>query len=452
MAGEKLSEDKALIAAALAAASHTRMLVVEEGARHKAADAFASQFGSARAIVVADGNTLQAAGHDVTRSFRRANKPAEEPFIFGPDVYAEERCVDELRAALGATDAIPVAVGSGTINDLTKLAAHLVGRPYMVVATAASMDGYTAYGASITAKGSKQTFDCPAPRAVLADLEVIAAAPVGLNAAGYADLVAKIPAGADWIVADALGAEAIQPAVWDTVQKQLHAWVDTPEWIAKNGPAALKQLVFGLMMTGFAMQAAKSSRPASGAEHQFSHLWDMQHHRHNGVAPSHGFKVGIGTLASIALYEKLLSRDFANVDVERIASEWPELASLEQRIKTLHSTGELAATAIEETRAKYVQPEALREQLTKLRNRWPELRGKLARQLLPFAKVKAMLRKAGCAFEPEQIGISRDKLRTSYEQALFIRRRFTILDLAHRLGLLDESLDRIFGPGGAFGR
>ena len=81
-----------------------------------------------------------------------------------------------MQAVLAASQAIPVAVGSGTINDLTKLAAHRLGRPYMVVATAASMDGYTAYGASITHRGSKQTFDCPAPLAVLADLDVIARA------------------------------------------------------------------------------------------------------------------------------------------------------------------------------------------------------------------------------------------------------------------------------------
>jgi glycerol-1-phosphate dehydrogenase [NAD(P)+] len=68
---------------------------------------------------------------------------------------------------------------------------------------------------------------------------------------------------------------------------------------------ALHNLTVGLMMTGFAMQAACSSRPASGAEHQFSHLWDMEHHTHNGRIPSHGFKVGIGSLASTALYESL---------------------------------------------------------------------------------------------------------------------------------------------------
>ena len=90
-----------------------------------------------------------------------------------------------------------------------KLAAHRTGRQYLCVATAASMDGYTAYGRRSRTTGSKQTFDCPAPRAVVADIDVIAAAPPELTASGYADLLAKITAGADWIVADALGVEPI---------------------------------------------------------------------------------------------------------------------------------------------------------------------------------------------------------------------------------------------------
>ena len=115
----------------------------------------------------------------------------------------------------------PSPSGPGSINDLTKLAAHLCGRQYLSVATAASMDGYTAFGASITHEGSKQTFDCPAPLGVVADLEVIAAAPEGLNASGYADLVAKCPAGADWMLADCLGIDAIDREIWEMVQSRL---------------------------------------------------------------------------------------------------------------------------------------------------------------------------------------------------------------------------------------
>jgi glycerol-1-phosphate dehydrogenase [NAD(P)+] len=310
------------------------------------------------------------------------------------------------------------------------------------------MDGYMAYGASITAKSSKQTFACPAPKAVLADLDVIAAAPAALNAAGYGDLLAKIAAGADWMLADAAKVEAINPSVWETVQGMLRSWIEDPAAIARGDRTRLRQLTCGLMMSGFAMQAARSSRPASGAEHQFSHLWDMQHHNYRGAAPSHGFKVGIGTLASIALYEDLLATDWKRFDIESAVAKWPDWEHMEQQIASFFEPGELRDIATQEMRAKYSSPQEVRDQLGRLVEAWPELSSRLRRQLLPFRRVQELLHEAGCPSQPEQIGISRDRLKQSYEQALCIRRRFTVLDLAQRAGLLDESLTRLFAPGG----
>lgn len=448
MSKTQIMDEEALVDRALRSACDTELLTVKDGLRHQAAEAFASLFANEPAMIVADEHTFAAAGRDVYDSFRRAGSQVAEPFIFGPHVYANIECVEELQAALMKQPGIPVAVGSGTLNDLTKLAAHRLNRPYLVVATAASMDGYTAYGASITASGSKQTFDCPAPAAVLADLEVIAAAPAVLNAAGYADLLAKIPAGADWIVADALGIERIDRDVWNTVQQFLHAWVDSPRAIAMGNPAALRRLVHGLMMSGFAMQAAKSSRPASGAEHQFSHLWDMQHHTHDGEPPSHGFKVGIGSLASIALYEELLNHDLSQLDARASVAKWPALDRMNAEIAEIFDSDELRDVALREVQAKYLPREELSRQLERLQHGWPALREKLTTQLIPFDRAQAMLREAGCPAQPEEIGISRERLKTSYRQALSIRRRFTVLDLAQRAGLLDAALDRLFGPGG----
>ena len=440
--------EEQLLAQALQAASHTRLLTVRSGARHEAAGAFAELFGSQSAIVVADANTFAVAGRDVHESLRRAGRPSHEPFLFGDDVYAEIRCAQQLQASLGAIDAIPIAVGSGTINDLVKLAAHRVNRPYMVVATAASMDGYTAYGASITAQGSKQTFDCPAPRGVLADLETIAAAPAKMNAAGYADLVAKIAAGADWMLADAAGVEPIDVGVWETVQARLYQWTSNPPGIARGDAEALRRLINGLMMSGFAMQAHRTSRPASGAEHQFSHLWDMQHHTHEGAAPSHGFKVGIGTLASTALYERLLQTDFRQLDIDDAIRRWPALDEQLARVETLFGSGELADKAREETTAKYLTRDSLRQQFGRLQAAWPELQFRLRTQLIPFHRLQAMLGAAGCPTEPEQIGISRARLRVSFDQALCIRRRFTVLDVVQRAGLWDSLMAELFGPAG----
>lgn len=434
-----------LIRRALTAARETRRLDVGTGILPTVHAAFHEQFGSRPAAVVADTKTMAAAGNAVVASFAAAGHPTVGPFVFDdPKLYAEHKYVEQLQAWLATHDAVPVAVGSGTINDVTKLAAHRTGRQYLSVATAASMDGYTAFGSSITFKGSKQTFDCPAPRAVVADVAVIAAAPPILSAAGYADLLAKLTAGADWIVADALGIEPIDATAWDLVQVPLMPSLADPAGVRRGDVKAVGDLTVGLMMGGFAMQWTKTSRPASGAEHQFSHLWDMQSHTHNGSAPSHGFKVAIGTLAVARLYEKLLALPLENLDVDRAVAAAPTPASTEAAIVDLLGTGELADKARVETAAKAITPDALRARLEKLKAAWPTLKARLSAHLPPAAKLAEMLAAAGAPTEPEQIGISRQRLQTSYRQAHLIRRRFTVLDLAVEANVFDRCLAELF--------
>jgi len=442
---------KLLLADALRAARETRALEIGRNILGQTPRVFGEYFDGQTAVIITDKNTFNVAGRAVNEAFKAAGRRVLEPFIFrAPDLYAESRFVMELEAALRQHSAIPVAVGSGTINDLTKLASHRVGRTYMCVATAASMDGYTAFGASITHEGLKQTFFCPAPVAVLADLEIICAAPGEMNPWGYADLLAKVTAGADWIVADALGTEPIDAQAWNIVQGRLREMVADAPGVFARKPEALEKLVEGLMLGGFAMQSAQSSRPASGAEHQFSHLWDMQHHAHNGVAPSHGFKVGIGTLAVTALYERLFELPLEQLDVERCVAAWPDENAWVARAKQLLGGGELSDSAAKEIRAKHSTPEQLRAQLTALRAIWPELREQLRAQLLPFAVLRQKLHDVGGPTEPEHIGIARERLRKSYWQAWCIRRRFTVLDLAVRAGVLDQCLDKIFGRDGVW--
>ena len=438
------------LADALQLAHETRCLELGGGAVGRTPAVFRQFFGDARALVVADTTTFGVAGRNVHDALRRAGQPVAKPFVYTePDLHAEHQHVVRLEQALKAqAGMIAVAVGSGTINDLAKLASHHAGRRYLVVGTAASMDGYTAYGASITYQGSKQTFACPAPLAVVADLDIICAAPPELNASGYADLLAKIPAGADWMLADAVGSEPINQRAWDIVQGGLREALADPAGVPRGDREAIRQLTEGLMLGGFAMQYAQSSRVASGAEHLFSHLWDMQHHTHQGRIPSHGFKVGIGTLAVAALYEYLLAQPIEALDLDRCCAQWPDDAARERRVRSLFADTEVAAVAFEESRAKAVDAAGLRRQLETVRRAWPDLRQRLARQLLPRSELKEMLRAAGAPVEPEQIAISRQRLRGSFYRASFLRRRFTALDLAARAGLMENALDQLFGPSG----
>src|SRR4051812_38580453 len=408
MAGSTGSSE--LIRRALAAARETRCLEIGTNQLARLPEIFRGQFGERPAAIVADGNTYAAAGRAVQAAFEAAGHRTVRPFLFDdPELYAEYKYVEQLQPWVDSHDAIPVAVGSGTINDLTKLVAHRAGRQYLAVATAASMDGYTAFGSSITYKGSKQTFDCPAPQAVVADLDVVRAAPPELSAAGYADLLAKVTAGADWIVADALGIEPIDATAWELVQVPLREALADPAGVRRGDVAAVGRLTEGLMMGGFAMQWTKTSRPASGAEHQFSHLWDMQNHTHEGKTPSHGFKVAVGTVAVAEMYQCLIGMPLDQLDVERAVEAWPSPEAVEGTIREILGEGELAEKARLEMAAKAITPGVLRERIGTLRRVWPALRERLKAHLPPADTLRGMLAAVGAPTRPEEIGISPER-------------------------------------------
>lgn len=442
----KMSKSK--VEQALEAAGETSALRIGSGIVDDAATLFRESFPGKKAIIVADQTTFEVAGRWVADSFRQAGIEQEEAFVFADkDLYAEHRFVDQLVASLKEYDAIPVAVGSGTINDLTKLSSHLTGRRYMCVATAASMDGYTAFGASVTANGAKQTFSCPAPLAVLADISIIRNAPRQMTASGYADLFAKVTAGADWVLADWMGVEAIDERAWSIVQDGLHEALSNPLGASCGDEKAISQLIEGLMLGGFAMQWSKSSRPASGAEHQFSHLWNMEHHLNKGEHVSHGFQVSIGMLAITAFYEQVLKTPLEQLDVEACCRAWPELEALETCAREQFVGTDFPEIGVQETKAKYVSKEQLAAQLQQLKEYWPQIRERLSMQLIPYKEVKQRLMAVGAPVEPEEIGISRARLRETFIRAQFIRRRFTVLDLAVRTCNMTRWLDGLFGKG-----
>jgi glycerol-1-phosphate dehydrogenase [NAD(P)+] len=437
------------LAEALASAAETKALCVGPGVVQQVTEIFRTYFPGQIALVVADETTFRLAGESIHQQLADAGLALLPPYIFHePGLFAEYGFVEKLEVVFRQRDIVPVAVGSGTINDLVKLVAHRVGRPYLCVATAASMDGYTAFGASITFRGAKQTFNCPAPRAVIADTELIRRAPPEMTASGFADLQAKITAGADWLLADALGIEPIDLRAWAIVQGGLREALASPAEARAGDSSAISALTEGLMLGGFAMQWSKSSRPASGAEHQFSHLWDMEHHLHNGASPSHGFKVGLATLAIASLYEVLLGLPLESLDLDRCCAHWPDRKTIEADIRTRFTGEDFVETAVEETLAKHPSVAELRQQLIRLKAVWPGLRDRLRAQLVPMQELKRRLHTVGAPTEPEAIGLTRERLRRAFHRAYFIRRRFTVLDLVVRTNTLDDCLATLFGPGG----
>lgn len=413
----------------------TRLFLLENDALSQLPEAIRSLWGNdARPWLVADGNTWRAAGAEVAKILKAAGMEGPEPFLFPgtPMLHADEGNVNLLLEQF-PENVVPVAIGGGTVNDLVKRASGLRHVSYCCVPTAPSVDGYTSSGAALTASGLKQTLPCPAPLAVVADSGILRNAPPEMFAAGYADLMAKIPAGADWLAADTLGIEAVDPAVWELVQ--------TPLRDNLSDPSDVRRVFTGLAATGYAMQLYRDSRPASGADHLVSHIWEMENLCCNGKPVSHGFKVAIGTVTSTALYEALFS--LSEQEARRLARPGLDRAGREAEIDALLSVGTYGAATRTIALDKFREGDALAERRELIYRNWETLRKRILHQLYPLEELTRRLTAAGCPVKPADIQLGREQFLHGIRTAQLIRKRYTVLDLVYELGLLEELLQRI---------
>lgn len=413
----------------------TRLFLLENDALNQLPEAIRSLWGNdARPWLVADGNTWRAAGAEVAKILKAAGMEGPESFLFPgtPMLHADEGNVNLLLEQF-PENVVPVAIGGGTVNDLVKRASGLRHVSYCCVPTAPSVDGYTSSGAALTASGLKQTLPCPAPLAVVADSGILRNAPPEMFAAGYADLMAKIPAGADWLAADTLGIEAVDPAVWELVQ--------TPLRDNLSDPSDVRRVFTGLAATGYAMQLYRDSRPASGADHLVSHIWEMENLCCNGKPVSHGFKVAIGTVTSTALYEALFS--LSEQEARRLARPGLDRAGREAEIDALLSVGTYGAATRTIALDKFREGRALAERRELIYRNWETLRKRILHQLYPLEELTRRLTTAGCPVKPADIQLGREQFLHGIRTAQLIRKRYTVLDLVYELGLLEELLRRI---------
>ena len=384
--------------------------------------------------IIADGNTWKVAGKQVFELLKKDAANPADPYLFPADPRPHpDYTISRKLAELMPENSVPVAVGSGVINDLVKCAAGLKNVTYCCIATACSVDGYTSNGGAMTVDGTKTTIRCPAPYAICADLDVLQTAPAPMFAAGYADLLAKIPGGADWIIADRLGIEPIRKDIWELIQ--------TPLRDRLADASDMGKVFAGLASTGYGMQMYRESRPASGAEHLFSHIWEMERLTYQGEEVSHGFKVGIGTMISTLLMEYVIHHDF-----DSLRPRMKRPLSREERkkeIASLMSNGCYGTAPMETAMKKYLTPEETFKRRELIASKWAELQNDLKKQIYSFDELRSMLRKAHCPASPEEIGLTREQFLHAIPTAQLIRVRYTILDLLYECGLLDDACNEV---------
>ena len=258
-------------------------------------------------LVVADENTISAAGEGVlsTLDGKTINK-----VIFGSEILVpDESAINAVSEGLDGAELI-LGIGSGVIQDLCKYVSFVSKTPYIIVATAPSMDGYASDGAAMITNGMKVTYKATLPLAIIADTEVIKNAPIDMIKAGYGDIIGKLSALNDWKLSRLVTGEYLCDYIYNTTYEQIERTIKLADGILKRDEESIKTLMEALVIIGILMSFAGSSRPASGSEHHLSHFFEITGIINKTPYFPHGIDVAYSTYITARLREETVSRCF----------------------------------------------------------------------------------------------------------------------------------------------
>ena len=256
---------------------------------------FVKKYGAAKAFLLADENTYAAAGHKVTENLTENGIPFSQ-YIFPQSPKPDEAAVGGAVMHFDSSCDIVIAIGSGVINDIGKILAHMSSKSYIIVATAPSMDGYASATSSMERSGLKISLPSKCANVVIGDIDVLKNAPKRMLISGLGDMLAKYVSICEWRIAHLVTGEYYCEEVAALIRGAVKKCTENAAGLLKREDAAVAAVFEGLILGGVAMNYAGLSRPASGVEHYFSHIWDMRALEFGTKADFHGIQCAVGTL------------------------------------------------------------------------------------------------------------------------------------------------------------
>lgn len=341
----------------------------------------AEPFKDGKILVVFDNNTYEVAGKKAVALLKENGFNIKELlFDTGNDILIpDEKTLGRILQEQDLDVKLMIAVGSGVINDSVKFVTSRTGLPYIIVATAPSMDGYVADGAPIISNGYKYSPVAHLTYGLVGDTDILQTAPQDLIQAGFGDVAGKITALADWDLSVKANGDYRCDTCVTLVQRALDKCFATADGLKDRNAESLGALLEALTLTGVAMALVNISRPASGAEHMLSHYWEMDYIA-RGLNPNHhGIQVGVATPVIARFFEEMED----------------------------------------------ILPEGVKE--------W----------CMPHEEIEDLLRKGGAPTSPKEIGIDRELFHASLLNGYNVRPRYSIMQFAKDKGRLEEIADKI---------
>ena len=400
-----------------------------------------------RIFMVADENTYRVAGQRVEEILKEQGILSHTLVLPSPALpnaesigkvlmeAGRDREVYDINAWSLNPDYI-LAVGSGSLNDTCRMVSYRLGIPYGVVGTAPSMDGYASNSSSMELNHVKVSLYNHGPEGILLDSDILAQAPMRMLWAGLGDMVAKYLAVCEWRISHLVTGEYYCEDVAELMRAALRKVMAGADGIADRDVDAIQSIAEGLVVAGIGMAYAEISRPASGLEHYFSHMWEMMALERGVPYDLHGIQVGVGTLLTMKICRKLL----AEVTPDRARAEAAmaafDPAAWEAQVRRIFGKTADQILAIEAKTHKN-DPARHARRLDNIVAHWDEICGIVREELPDYDALHRVMAATGMPLTPGDIGLPVQDVVDAFVGARDIRDKYLFCSLIWDLGLTD---------------
>lgn len=415
-------------------------VVAERGAIARLPELLA-RYGAKKPFILADENTFHAAGARVCVALAAADISCGRYVFPAEGLEPDEHAVGAAVMHFDDSCDLILGIGSGVINDIGKILSRTTSRPYIIVGTAPSMDGYASATSSMAMDGLKISLPSRCANVIVGDTDVLKDAPMRLLRSGLGDMLAKYVSIAEWRIAHLITGEYYCEYVAQLVRDALRRCTDNAEGLLRRDEKAVKAVFDGLVIGGEAMAYAGVSRPASGVEHYFSHVWDMRALEFGTPSELHGIQCATGTLMAVKLYERLKTLKPCEKKAREYVAAFDYAAWAEQLRGFLGKSAE-TMIALEQKEGKYdKRTHAARFQ--KISDNWDSILTILDEELPPSAELEALMKMIGLPTDYRDLGVDRACAQMTFCATKDIRDKYVLSRLAWDLGVLDELCETI---------
>lgn len=395
-----------------------------------------TELGGSRVFLLADANTYQAAGCRAEELLLRCGISVVRYCFAEETVEPDEKSVGSAIMHYDPSCDIVVAAGSGVINDIGKLLSVTAGKPYIIVATAPSMDGYASASSSMTRDGLKISLPSKSADCIIGDTDILRQAPLHMLKSGLGDMLAKYVSICEWRISHMLTGEYYCEAVADMIRQAVKRCVEAAPGLLRREPEAVEAVFQGLVIGGVAMNYAGLSRPASGVEHYISHVLDMRGVEFGTTVELHGIQCAVGTLMAVKLYEKLKAIKPDREKASKYVADF-NLENWNARLREYLGRGAESMIALEHAEGKY-DKRTHPARLERIMESWDSILGILDEELPSAQALEGLLLSLQMPTTPEELGVNREDIPTLLKATKDIRDKYVLTRLLWDLGLLDE--------------